>query len=1208
MKRLIIHTILLLLGLTGSRELSATHLVGGSMSYEYLGLQSNGKYAYRITVYMYRDCQASQVQFDNFIDVGAYTDDQFQDLANGQPARLSLIQENSVDPPAGGSDCAFQPNVCLKQGIYQGTIFLNANNAGYHLIYQRCCRNDQVNIFDDLGQTYYAKIPSTSIRNSSPSFTEVPSPYICENDLVSLVNTARDIDGDSLVYKLGTPWAGGSDTDPIPTLPQSWPGQLPNFPPVIYRPGYSPNLPFGASGSATIDSRNGITEVLVGNKVNPNKGLFSIAIDVEEYRNNVFLSRIRLDIQLIVIRCNPNEIPQVNTSQNKLNFEVVEGEQLCFDIISTDADNDNVKLSASSTTPIFTGGNGFGNTATFTSKTGQGTVNSRFCWTPSCGRAQSESYLFTVEAKDDGCPPKRKLTNISILVKPFTGVTSFAGPDRVCTNAVIVYSANGSAGSTYNWLVNGGTITSGQGSNSITVAWGSGTSGSVEVTEISQGQCPGTPVSKNIQILPAPTRPNVSGKDTVCEFSMGEAYSIPATSGFTYQWMITGGSIVSGSTSPSISVNWGAEGDARLGVVQVNSLGCGSDTTYFPVNISRSIIDSLYGSPSVCPNIRGVEYRAEQTESGASFIWTIAGGNQTSGGNSNLITVDFGGPSNGFVEVQKINRFGCVSDPVRMNVLINHALQGMDPIGPDSLCEFSTDIEYRVIYTNGSKYHWSIQGGTIVQNDSSASIKVDWGPAGNGKILVFEESYDSVTNTPCLSLTNVLNVYLGPYPVANTIMGIDEICQSDTAELFHYSGYPGSSFTWSYTGPGIQSGQGNDSVYLAINTAGSYTIRVVETSHIGCVGPEVSKNFIVHPKPLTQGIFGDTIICYPRYAGNVYSANGFAPSNYQWFLDGGTIAQGQGSNQIVVDFNGQVNSSLKLVEISEYGCIGDTLSSFILLDSPSIDLRVVSVKLDDDTKMEIRWNLVNAPFYNSNFLVQRKLKGQSDQAFTTVGQIDGNGGDFEDQKLNTDKLHYEYRIVGFNLCGDSLYSEIHRHVQLTGSKPENDEYAVHIDWSRYFGWSNPVLNYEVYRKDGNANWVLQNDAGLDTSDFYADGMRSFRQCYRIRAVESTTSIPSWSNEICFDFKPILIVPNAFTSNGDRLNDMFEIAYASIKTYQLKIYDRWGELIFESFEPQNFWDGNYKGKFCPEGVYIYTIRYTGADDTIYNLKGNVTLLR
>lgn len=1179
----------------------ATHLVGGSMSYEYLGLQNSGLYRYRITVQMYRDCAASNVLFDNSIDVGVYNNNGSRSKAT--TATLSKISEVAVDPPAGGSDCAFEPNTCLRQAIYQGFVDLNSSSVGYHLVYQRCCRNTQVNILDDLGQTYYAFIPSTSIRNNSPYFTDVPAPYICQNDLISIYNTARDIDGDTLVYKLATPWTGGTDSDPVPFLPANWPHTFPNFPPVIYRNGYSFNNPFGNSGVANIDSRNGVTELL-----SPQQGRFSIAIDVEEYRNGVLLSVIRLDIQMIVIKCDPNATPAINTSQNTYSFEVIEGQQLCFDITSTDSDGDDVKISATSTTPLFTGGNGFGNTATFTTKTGTGSVTSQFCWTPSCGRASANPYLFTVEGRDDGCPPKKRLENISILVKPFVGVTGINGPDKLCAGVNgIIYSANGSTGSTYNWVVNGGAIISGQGTDQIVVDWNNGSFGTVEVTEVNSGGCSGNTIQKNIQILPAPTTPVVTGLDTVCEFSSGVQYSIPPTNGFTYQWVVQGGAISGAQNSSDVIINWGAKGEGVLGVIQVNSLGCGSDTSYFPVHISRSEIDSLYGSPSVCPHIKAVEYRAEPVESNSTYIWTIVGGTQSSGGSTGQITVDWGAPTNGSVEVRRINQYNCISDPVKMDVLVNHALQGMTALGPDTLCENSSGIEYRVIYTNGSKYHWSIQGGTIVQNDSSEKIIVDWGSAGTGKVVVFEESYDSVTNTPCISLPSILNVYLGPYPVAGTISGPDEICQSPELTLYTYSGYTNSTFNWIYSGPGPIQGQGNDSVELNTNTAGTFTISVIETSDIGCVGPQVDKSFIVHPKPKTTGIFGDTIVCYPRYTGNSYNVNGFANSDFTWTIDNGTITQGTGTDQILIDFDGTPQNRITVFETSEFGCIGDTLTSNVFLDDPSLDMTVISVNLKDETKIDVSWKLINAPLYDNEFVIQRRIFGSNSSNWTDVGRADKATLQFQDKGLNTDNYIYEYRIVGFNLCKDSLFSEVHRNVQINGKKPEDDEYAVDIFWNMYNGWSNPISQYEVYRKDGRGELGLVNNLN-DTFDFYTDGTKSFRQCYRIKTYESSTNEFSWSNEICFDFKPILIVPNAFTANFDGLNDQFEIVFASIKTYELNIYDRWGEKIFTSNSPENFWDGSYRGKIAQEGVYIYTIRYTGADDRIFILKGNVTMLK
>jgi len=69
--------------------------------------------------------------------------------------------------------------------------------------------------------------------------------------------------------------------------------------------------------------------------------------------------------------------------------------------------------------------------------------------------------------------------------------------------------------------------------------------------------------------------------------------------------------------------------------------------------------------------------------------------------------------------------------------------------------------------------------------------------------------------------------------------------------------------------------------------------------------------------------------------------------------------------------------------------------------------------------------------------------------------------------------------------------------------------------------------------------------------------------------------------------PTLWIPNSFTPNGDGLNDKFEYANAEdyiIKTY---IYNRWGQMVFEG-ENTNFWDGTFKGKIVPLGVYAYTI--------------------
>src|SRR5690606_7648068 len=116
----------------------ATHLVGGSMSYEYKGRLPNGKYRYLLTIDMYRDC-TGDVLFDDVIQVSAHHNNSTRTLFQAFPIRI--VSKTIVNPPNGGVDCAFQPNVCLERGFYEAMIDLDPSSSGYHLVFQRCCRN-----------------------------------------------------------------------------------------------------------------------------------------------------------------------------------------------------------------------------------------------------------------------------------------------------------------------------------------------------------------------------------------------------------------------------------------------------------------------------------------------------------------------------------------------------------------------------------------------------------------------------------------------------------------------------------------------------------------------------------------------------------------------------------------------------------------------------------------------------------------------------------------------------------------------------------------------------------------------------------------------------------------------------------------------------------------------------------------------------------
>ncbi len=90
------------------------------------------------------------------------------------------------------------------------------------------------------------------------------------------------------------------------------------------------------------------------------------------------------------------------------------------------------------------------------------------------------------------------------------------------------------------------------------------------------------------------------------------------------------------------------------------------------------------------------------------------------------------------------------------------------------------------------------------------------------------------------------------------------------------------------------------------------------------------------------------------------------------------------------------------------------------------------------------------------------------------------------------------------------------------------------------------------------------------------------------------------------------MPNAFTPNGDGLNDLFRAVpkYDYISSYQLAIYNRWGQQIFECNDIDCGWDGNYQGNASPNGVYIYRVVYEEISQPGHAkfLDGTVVLVR
>jgi gliding motility-associated-like protein len=830
----------------------------------------------------------------------------------------------------------------------------------------------------------------------------------------------------------------------------------------------------------------------------------------------------------------------------------------------------------------------------------------------------SMSGLYTVVATSaQGCT-NNAVASVTVLSLPQPSITS----NIPCVGASLVF--NGSGGMSYSWSGPVGFISSLQNPNIGNVQMVNGGTYTLVVTA---GTCSsGTTYVATINPLPVPT---ASVTNPVC---VNQQASFTGGGGVNYTWTGPGGFNQPSQNAMIASAQFTNGGTYTLTVSDANSC-----VNYTTTNLTVNPLPQInVNNPSVCQS--GVINLA--ANGAVSYTWS---GPQGFTSNSSNPGIPFAQPNqSGPYMVIGASAQGCTNTAVANVQVIpspSPVIASNAPVCVNGMLSISA--------SGGNSYQWYGPNNFSTTATGTNFPNVQLSIAGVYTLIA--------TVGTCTGITTS-NIIVNPLPTP-TLSSNAPVCENSMLLL---SGPGGYSYQWS--GPNSFSGSGsNISITNAfMSNAGTFT--AIATDQYGCVGSAtISVN--INPLPLigTKGstLCANTTITLSASGGTGYSwtgPQGFTSGNATVNIQNSTTDMAGDYTVTVTDVNNCSRSAVVNVSINPVPqvtigsngpiCAGQTLSltaqaqNVVLYywhgplnwlsveqNPPIVGLQpnasgVYSVHVHDQigcTGTATLDVLVrNLPQLN---ITRNKYSGcvplcinlgqQSSSQIVSGAWQFGEGGN------------------SYGLTASYCYNEAGHYV-ITNNYTDNfgcaNASTVAVD-----AWPIPVADFNVSPDKPVTNESIDftdatyNAIAAEWTWYFSDESskihtgkninRSFTDAGEYAAVLIVTSDHGCRDTIV---KPILVgedfglyVPDAFTPNGDGLNDIFTAKGIGIAKFNMNIFDRWGELLYSTNSMENGWDGKFHSRgdeIVKQDVYVWKIKATDLQGKVHELAGTVTLMK
>ncbi len=284
---------------------------------------------------------------------------------------------------------------------------------------------------------------------------------------------------------------------------------------------------------------------------------------------------------------------------------------------------------------------------------------------------------------------------------------------------------------------------------------------------------------------------------------------------------------------------------------------------------------------------------------------------------------------------------------------------------------------------------------------------------------------------------------------------------------------------------------------------------------------------------------------------------------------------------------------------------------------PIQELFVESASVNDDGSVTLRW-LWNDDAELNQFEILRSGMNGNYEVISTQTPV------FPLQQLNTfldnppqDAGPWYYTIRTTDDCDTVKTSTYGATVFLSGSSSQTG--TNNLNWTPFDQELSTAHTWEVYRVLNGAATKVASLPGTQTqyTDNYEPGLTGgLTACYYVLAKGTLTppgggssiSIQSRSNTICIEQPLRILIPNAIAPEGFNQEFKVLIIPEDFSEFDLKIFNRYGQQVFHTTNPDEGWRGTKNGKKLPQGVYVYTLRIKQASGNEELRKGSIVLLR